>query len=233
MTSGAEGLRRRPLLFVTNLDEPELEPDDHHHLARVLRVRPGSEVTLADGTGRWRVGHFDRHLRAVGEVVPAGHGNGGPLVAFTPVKGDRPEWVVQKLTELGVATIVVVQSERSVVRWTSERAARQLERFARVAREACMQSRRLRLPSVEGILPVAEVLRRPGVAVAEPGGRRPEQRDAGLVIGPEGGWTPEELALAEAQVRLPGEILRAETAAVVAGAVLVALRDGLVAPRGP
>lgn len=233
MTDGAEGLRRRPLLFVSDLDQPELDPDDHHHLARVLRVRPGTPVTLADGTGRWRVGHFDRQPQALGDVVEAGGGDGGPLVAFAPVKGDRPEWVVQKLTELGVATIVVVESERSVVRWTPDRAARHLERFALVAREACMQSRRLRLPSIEGLLPVADVLRRPGVVVAEPAGRPPERRDAGLVIGPEGGWTPGELASAEGQVRLPGEILRAETAAVVAGAVLVALRDGLVAPSGP
>jgi 16S rRNA (uracil1498-N3)-methyltransferase len=232
VTGEAEGLRRRPLAFVADLAAPELDEDDHHHLARVLRLRPGTEITLADGTGRWRVGRFDRHPAALGEVHPESPAPDGPTVAFTPVKGERPEWVVQKLTELHVARIVVLEADRSVVRWDGDRAVRNLARWRRVAREASMQSRRLRPPDVRGPVGLPDVLAA-GVALAEPGGRPPAAGDVGLAIGPEGGWSPAELAAAPERVALPGGILRAETAAVVAGALLVALRDGLAAPAGP
>lgn len=228
MSDPAAGLRHRPLVFVADLTRPELDPDDHHHLARALRVKPGTEVTLSDGRGRWRVARFDRHPDPIGDVVDGDGPAGAVLVAFTPVKGDRPEWVVQKLTELGVATIVVVEAQRSVVRWDQARAGRQLERFARVAREAAMQSRRLSLPVIEGVVPAGEVLARPGVAVAEPGGRPPRRTDQALAIGPEGGWTGEELAQAGDPVGLPGGVLRAETAAVAAATLLVAMGQGLV-----
>jgi 16S rRNA (uracil1498-N3)-methyltransferase len=232
VTGGPDGLRRRPLAFVEDLDAPELDGDDHHHLARALRTRPGTEITVADGIGRWRLARFDRRPDPVGPIEGVVLAPDGTTVAFTPVKGERPEWVVQKLTELGLGRIVIIEAARSVVRWDGERAVRNLERWRRVAREAAMQSRRLVLPTVEGPVPAADVLA-DGVAVAEPGGRRPAAPDRALAIGPEGGWTGEELAAAADRVVLPGGILRAETAAVVAGAVLVALRDGVLAPAPP
>lgn len=232
MTGPVEGLRHRPLVFVADLDRPELDDDDHHHLARVLRVKPGAEVTLSDGRGRWRVGRFDRRPDPVGAVVEAAGGPPATTVAFAPVKGERPEWVVQKLTELGVGTIVVIEAQRSVVRWDQARAGRQLERFARVAREASMQSRRLSLPVLEGVVSAADLLSRHEVAVAEPGGRRPRRSDHAMAVGPEGGWSAEELAQAGDRVGLPGGVLRAETAAVVAGTLLVALAQGLVQDDG-
>ena len=63
-------------------------------------------------------------------------------VVFAPVKGERPEWVVQKLTELGIDRIVPLRSERSVVRWTGQRGQATVERLRRVAREAAAQCRR-------------------------------------------------------------------------------------------
>lgn len=234
MTGGPDdGLRRRPLAFVADLDRPELSDEDHHHLTRVLRLRPGHEVTVADGTGAWRVARLDRRPEPTGAVHRAEPPPAVPTVAFTPVKGERPEWVVQKLTELAVARIVVLQADRSVVRWDPDRVARHRERWGRVAREAAMQSRRLWLPVIEGPHRASEVLGWAGVAVAEPGGRSPTVGDVGLAIGPEGGWSDDELAAARDRVALPGGILRAETAAVVAGAVLVGLRDGVVGPPGP
>ena len=71
-------------------------------------------------------------------------------MAFAPVKGDRPEWAVQKLAELGVDRIVVMHSDRSVVRWSGDRAASHIGRFRTVARQAVMQSRQLWLPDVAG-----------------------------------------------------------------------------------
>lgn len=85
-------------------------------------------------------------------------------VAFTVVKGDRPEWTVQKLTELGVDVIVPMHTERSVVRWTGSggRAPRGSPPLSGAAgAQAVMQSRRSRLPVIEPVAPFAEVVARP------------------------------------------------------------------------
>lgn len=224
------GVRHRPLVFVEDLHAPELAPGDHHHLARALRLRVGDELTLADGSGRWRVAHFAARPEPAGPVEeePEGAAPHGVTVAFAPVKGDRPEWAVQKLTELGVDRIVVLEAERSVVRWDEARAVRNLARLRRIAREAAMQSRRLRLPEVDGVVPVRSMLAAPGVALADPDGRAPRAGDRVVAVGPEGGWSPSELGTAGERIALPGGILRAETAAVVAAAVLVGLASGLL-----
>ena len=232
MTGVADGLRHRPLVFVRDLLAPELDDADLHHLQGSLRLRPGSEITVGDGSGGWRVCRLAPRPDPVGELQYAGPPPARPTVAFTPVKAERPEWVVQKLTEVGVARILLLEAERSVVRWDTSRAARNLDRCRRVAREASMQSRRLWLPEVQGPLLARDVLAA-GLPVAEPGGRPPAAGDAGLVVGPEGGWSPSELAVVPDRVVLPGGILRAGTAAVVAGAVLVGLRDGVLAPTRP
>ena len=90
-------------------------------------------------------------------------------VAVTPPKGDRLEWLVAKCTEVGVDRIVLLEAERSVVRWRGDRADKQLERLRRIAVEASMQSRRVWLPVLEGPVPALTFL--PDVTVAEPGGR--------------------------------------------------------------
>lgn len=228
MNDRADGLRRRALVFVGDVERPRLDEGDRHHLERVLRLRPGTPITVAEPTGRWRIARLGPEPEPAGPVEEAEPARDRPVVAFTPTKGERPEWVVQKLTELGVARIVVLEAERSVVRWDPARAERQLERWHRVAREACMQSRRLRLPEIEGIVAASQVLARPAMAVAEPAGRPPTGAESGVAVGPEGGWTAAELAVASDRLALPGGILRAETAAVAAATVLVALGSGLV-----
>jgi 16S rRNA (uracil1498-N3)-methyltransferase len=146
-------------------------------------------------------------------------------VAFALVKGDRPEWIVQKLTELGVDRIVPFESARTVVRWLgTARHDHHIGRLRKVAREAAMQSRRLFLPDVATVRVVAEVLARPAMAVAEPGGQIPTAAISAIAVGPEGGFTAEELALASHRIALPGGVLRTETAAIAAGVVLAAAR---------
>jgi 16S rRNA (uracil1498-N3)-methyltransferase len=147
-------------------------------------------------------------------------------------KGDRPEWAVQKLTELGVDRIIPVTAARSVVRWDPDRADRHLTRWRAVARAAAMQSRRLVLPVVEELVSLPDLLaeRHPGVALAEPGGAAPGLDRPTVLVGPEGGWTDEELAGAVPTVDLGPTVLRTETAAVVAGTLLAALRHGIVGP---
>ena len=212
--------------FVADLAAPELSDDDRHHLERVLRLVRGDVVTVADGAGSWRPCRFGPVLEPDGPVVVEPAPAPAVTVAFAVVKGDRPEWTVQKLTELGVDRLVPVHSARSVVRWDGPRGERHLARLRRVAREAAMQSRRARLPEVESVTSFAEVAGRPGALLAEPGGRALATGDALVLVGPEGGWTAEELAAAPERVGLGPTVLRAETAAVAAGVLLTALRPG-------
>ena len=216
----------------------ELDEEDAHHLASVLRLRAGEAVGATDGRGGYRRcryagrGLLEPEGPATFEAPPA------PVltVAFAPVKGDRPEWAVQKLAELGVDRIVLIEAERSVVRWDERRAGGHLERLRRVARSAVMQSRQCWLPEVAGVVPLGALLGAPansadgGVAMADMGGRPPWAGLHTVVIGPEGGWSPAERAAAPAVVGLGGPVLRAETAAVAAGVLLSALRAGVVAP---
>ncbi|MDA8367761.1 MAG: RsmE family RNA methyltransferase [Actinomycetota bacterium] len=221
-------------VFVDDLAAPMVGDDDAHHLVDVLRLRPGEPVIAADGHGAWcrcRIAARDRRasglLEVDGPVVVSPRPDPPVTVAFAPVKGDRPEWVVQKLTELGVDTILPLRTLRSVVRWDGERQARSIERLRRVAREAASQSRRAWLPVVADVVAVPEL---GGAALAEPGGGALTLAHPVVAIGPEGGWDPSELEQAAATVGLGDTVLRAETAAVTAGALLCGLRAGTVRP---
>ena len=156
-------------------------------------------------------------------------------VGFALVKGARPELVVQKLTELGVDHIIPFTAARSVARWDGDKAGRQLERLAKVAREASMQSRRCHLPVVHRLHSFAEVAALPGVALAERGGRPPSVATATVLVGPEGGWDDSERVAVADHVGFGPQVLRAETAALAVGALLAALekrgslRGGLLA----
>ena len=212
--------------FVDDLGAPALDPDDRHHLERVLRLAAGDLVTVADGVGAWRPCRFGADLEPLGDITVDPPPQPPVTVAFTVIKGDRPEWTVQKLTELGVDVIVPMHTDRSVVRWTGERGERHVARLRRVAREAAMQSRRSRLPVVEPVASFAEVVARPAARLAAPGGRAPAVGDAVVLVGPEGGWTEAELAAGAPVIGLGPTVLRAETAAVAVGVLLTALRPG-------
>ena len=216
-----EALRRSAAhVLVADVAAPALDAPQAHHLSRVLRLRGGAVVTVTDGAGRWRECQWvDRALTPSGEVVttPAPR---EVTVAVAPPKGDRLDWLVQKVTEVGVTRLVLLAAERSVVRWDVERAARQLDRLGRIAAEAAMQSRRVWLPDVVGPVPAADVLATS--AVAEPGGRPLTAGDRSIAIGPEGGWSPAELVQAADRVSLGEHVLRVETAAIVAATLMAA-----------
>jgi 16S rRNA (uracil1498-N3)-methyltransferase len=212
--------------FVDDLDDPALTPEDHHHLARVLRLRPGDVVTVGDGRGAWRTARFGDVIEPVGSVVREPAPVPELAVAFAVLKGDRPELVVQKLTEIGVDRVVPFHAARCVARWDGERATRHVERLRRVTREAAMQSRRAWLPVVEPVTTFADVAARPGAALASPGGVPPHGEQTLVLVGPEGGWSPDELACGLSTVDLGPHVLRAETAALAAGVLLVASRRG-------
>ena len=202
------------------VDEPAA-----HHLFRVLRLRPGEAVTVTDGRGAWRECRVadGEVLVADGEIrtEPPRH---DPLtVAFAIPKRDRPDWVVQKLTELGVGRIVLLHADRSVVRWDGSRADRHLDKLRRVAAEALQQSRGVWLPTVDGPVDGTDVLAE--AVAAEPGGRALGPGDRFVAVGPEGGWSERELQLARDRVDLGPTVLRVETAALV-----VASRAGSHSP---
>jgi 16S rRNA (uracil1498-N3)-methyltransferase len=130
---------------------------------------------------------------------------------------------VQKLTELGVDRIIPIAAERSIVRWDEAKSARNVERWRAVARAAAMQSRRAWLPRVDDVTTLGALPR--GFALAHPDGGRLSLETPGVAVGPEGGWTDDEVAGAAALVDLGPTTLRAETAALAVGARLTALRD--------
>lgn len=222
-------LRHRPMVFVEDLERPELDPDDRHHLERALRVRPGSPLTVCDGTGRWLEATFGAVVEPVGEIVAEERQAPRLTIGFSPVKGDRSDLVVQKLTELGIDAIVPLLTERSVVRWDKSRTAKNLDRHRRIAREAAMQSRNPWLPSIQPLTELAAFLAaEPAAVLADPSGSpfqvTPHVSPLSVAIGPEGGFSPEELAQRSC-VGLPGRILRTETAAIAAGVLLVSCRQ--------
>ena len=218
----------RAHVFVVDVESPELAPDDRHHLERVLRLRPGDELTVADGAGRWRTCRFGPVVAADGEVEVEARPVPAITLAFALTKGERPEWTVQKLTEVGVDRIVPFLSDRSIVRWDVAKAARNAERLRRVAREAAMQSRQAFLPVVEDVARFGDVVTRKGAALASLDGDAPNLARTCLLVGPEGGWTDHELARAPARITLGPTVLRAETAAVAGAVLLTGLRAGLV-----
>lgn len=222
-------------VFVDDVAAPMLRASDQHHLRRVLRLRDGESITVSDGIGAWRRcriegetlcsdGELHRQPRAVPQIA----------VAFSILKGDRSDWIVQKLAELGVDRIVPVSAARGVLRWDAERAGRQVERWRSIAHGAAMQSRRAWLAAVDDVTEgaaLADAL--PGLVFAHPGGSPPSLNHPMIAVGPEGGWSPEEIAQAVGTVDLGPTTLRAETAAVSAAALLTALRSGLVTAVRP
>jgi 16S rRNA (uracil1498-N3)-methyltransferase len=217
-------------VFVDDVDRPTLAPVDRHHLERVLRLRSGAFITVSDGNGRWRLCRFGPYVEPAGETAYERQPTPEVSVGLAVPKGDRPEWAVQKLTEIGVDRIVLLVTERSVVRWDAERGERQRERLGRVARQAAMQARRAWLPRVEGPEPLARVSAHPQAALCVADGSPPTLDHSFLLVGPEGGWSSSEADGLRAHVGLGPHVLRVETAAVVAGTLLVALRTGLVVP---
>ncbi|MGH9112132.1 MAG: RsmE family RNA methyltransferase [Acidimicrobiales bacterium] len=228
--AGVTPVSARAHVFVTDIGRPVLDASDHHHLTRVLRLVAGSEVTAGDGAGGWRPCRLTggAALAVDGPEVVDARPDPPLTVAFALVKGDRPELVVQKLTELGIDRIVPFVAARSVVRWDASKAARQADRLNEIARQAAMQCRRTWLPDVAPLATFDEVAALDGAALADADGEIATLAHPVVLVGPEGGWTSEERSSQLRIVRLGSHVLRAETAAITAGAVMAALRDGIV-----
>ena len=219
-------------------DRAVLEGDEARHLTRVLRAKVGDTVSLFDGRGReWpaRVASLgrDRVELDTGEPVidPLPHAAIPLTLAVALPKGDRQKWMVEKLTELGAARLVPLETTRGVAEATASAQAR----LERVVIEACKQCRRNTLMEIAAGRPLdrllAEVPAGGCVVIAHPGGL---PLDAAAVptaateiialVGPEGGFTDEELGVADRagviRISLGPHILRVETAAIALAARL-------------
>jgi 16S rRNA (uracil1498-N3)-methyltransferase len=211
------------------------------HLARVLRARAGQEYDIVCGE-QLRRGTVvsvsaERVEFALGEELQGGGEREIVLVAAI-YKFDRMEWAIEKCTELGVTRIVPVIARRTDAHLASG-AGKRVERWRRIAHEAAQQSRRLAVPRIDEPVKLREALTvEASTRLLLNENEQSEKlcaalkKTAGAVafaVGPEGGWTAEEIAEFEAagwqSVTLGSTILRAETAAIAALAVAAALLD--------
>jgi 16S rRNA (uracil1498-N3)-methyltransferase len=211
-------------VFVSSLERPQLTDEDDHHLRRVLRIRDADVVTLCDGSGKWVAARLTAGGLAVESEPTTGVARRSATVISALPKGDRPEWIVQKLTEIGMTAIGFMDCARSVVRWDATRAPKQIERLRRIAREAAMQSRRLWLPRILDVVPFDEAIMSVGCAITDPDGGDLAADTDTLLVGPEGGFTEGELNSVRRRVTLSPYVLRVETAALAA-AFLLTLRN--------
>ncbi len=235
-------------VFVEALDDRcEITGGDGHHLQRVRRLTPGEVVTAADGTGSWRsyevtgIATGRLTLEARGDAQIACEARIGVSLAVALTKGGLDD-VVAAVTELGVRRVTPVRTERTVVRWDERRAQHATARLRAVAREAAMQSRRARVPVVDEVVVLEAMVDRSGLVVAARDGVSASElpppvgtgRDTGwtVLVGPEGGLAPDELAALEPapRLRLGPHVLRAATAPAAAVAVLVA-EDARLGPE--
>jgi 16S rRNA (uracil1498-N3)-methyltransferase len=224
-------------------DEVRLVGAEAHHLAHVMRARPGSEVVLFDGGGAEfrarveRVGRSEIELAVISRNA-VDRELGAPLcLGLGLPKGDRPRWLVEKAVELGVTSLAPLDCARANDRPTPAA----IQRLRRAVIEASKQCGRNRLMEIGEPRGAAEFFaHQPSAAVriiAQPGATDcqsalDEMLSSGstltqvvLAIGPEGGFTPSEIDLASAhgwrQVSLGPRVLRVETAALALAAAVV------------
>ena len=237
-----------------NEESPALPADAEKHL-KVLRPKPGEEIELFDGNGKWRTYRFCASLtsgegaastlRADSNIRTIEHSNNSLTLFACVTKGSRWDWTVEKATELGVTRIVPVISDRTIVRIPKAERAAKRERWLRIAEDAARQSDAKWLPEIceavdfKDALPLVKettcfvgALTNPPpnpLLTAVEGERRKtgDGRALSVFVGPEGDFTPEELA-ALLEIATPTSfgptILRGETAAIFAVSVLAAVR---------
>jgi 16S rRNA (uracil1498-N3)-methyltransferase len=215
-----------------------LTPEARHYLAEVLRLGPGAPVEVFDGSGgRW-AGRLEEGLDtvALGPREEAAAAAVEIALLFALSKGEKVDLVVQKATELGAARIVPFAAERSVVRLEAEKGEARSRRWRRIAEEAARQCGRADVPQVDAPLALEAALAAlpPGTRayVFTPGGTPLPYAEGGgaaalaAVVGPEGGLTERELEACRragaTTASLGPRVLRAETAAIVAVALLQA-----------
>lgn len=216
-----------------------LEDAAAHHIARVLRVPVGAGLALFNGDGceyAARIASIDKKQVVIAIERAEIAERESPLhihLGIAISKGDRMDWIIQKATELGVSQITPLISERVEVRLQGEREEKRLAHWRGVVIAACEQCLRNRLPVVDNVAPLATwisttqadakfVLHHRSAAALDARNEKP--KSVALLIGPEGGLSDSEIALAEryefSSLRLGPRVLRTETAPLAALSVL-------------
>ncbi len=231
--------RRRFFVDCIEGDRATMQGNDAHHLARVLRAEPGQRYEITDGASLWLAEVEAAVPREVVFRVVEPLDPGPPLppivVVAALIKFDRFEWMIEKVTELGVKTIIPVEAARSEA-GLLKAAVKRVERWRKIARESSQQSRRVRVPEVGDAVKLNAILGKPfgcKIRLEEtPGAPKllecarswDRVTDLALAVGPEGGWTDAERAAMEGHgwcaASLGPTVLRAETAAIAASAIL-------------
>lgn len=210
------------------------------HLSRVLRLQPGDACVLFNGDGS----DYAARITGVGkrsieaEVLRAHAVDNESPLRMTLIqgiaRGEKMDWILQKATELGIAAIVPVASERSEVKLDAERAAKRLAHWRSVVVAACEQSGRARVPDVavaqplqaalSGLSAATRLLLDPEATQSIAGLQQALDDGCVLAVGPEGGWSPRDREILReagfSGVRLGPRILRTETAGIAAIAAL-------------
>lgn len=233
---------RRIFVNAEALQEEQLviEGAKAHHLGRVLRLAPGTQVIACCGDGREYLAELQlfQKDRIVGQILSESQQQQETSVAVTIYqgmpKGDKLEWIIQKCTELGVSRIVPVASRRAVVKLDPLKGQKKQERWQKIALEASQQSKRRFVPEISAPIGWSDMLEQLAAEALtiilweeeNSNGLKQilEQRELpeqiNLVIGPEGGLDAEEVAALKHKgaisVTLGGRILRTETAGLAA-----------------
>ena len=234
-------MRRRFFVEDIRNGHAEIGGDDARHLTRVLRVEAGQRYEISDNRAVYlaeiETARKERVIFRTLEKLPIIEPPVLMTLCAAIVKFDHFEWMIEKATELGVSRIVPMISIRTE-RGLDKAASKRLERWRRIGLEASQQSRRAHLPEIAEPARWRDALETPAaycyaldesamhpLPAAFPGERRKDDSVA-LLIGPEGGWTEEErsefAAAGWAAVSLGPSILRAETAALAALAIVSA-----------
>jgi 16S rRNA (uracil1498-N3)-methyltransferase len=228
-------VRRRFFVEQFEGNSATMQGDAAHHLGNVLRAQPGQIYELSDGQrvclGRVERVSRDRVEFALVEEIPGYQPRVDVTLLLAVVKFDAFEWAIEKATELGVSTIVPLAAARSDKAHVAA-AGKRAERWRKLLAEASQQSRRVKVPALQDAARPAEVFPKQSAAIKVVLSERPEAPalrkllsgatapSAALAIGPEGGWTDEEFALAPKagfrEASLGKLILRTETAVIAA-----------------
>lgn len=225
-------LRALPRLFVegatadVEIDLPHAELDK---LRKVLRLSPGAEIAVLPNDGtviRCRL--LAKTAEPLEVATPEVESSIKLTICQALPKGDKLDEIVRACTEMGASEFVLFSSDRSVVRWDMKKLGDKVRRLEAIAREACEVSFRTRLPAIRVLESLAGVLAEfPAAVVLSEveglGSVLPTDRvDPTVVVGPEGGWSPKELAMiGDRGATLGPRVLRVDHAGAAAAAILL------------
>jgi len=229
-------------MFWTLVDERQITDgklivagEKGHHLARVLRIRPGERGTAVGKQHAYAVEVVDvEGERVIARVLTQGPAPAEPATSVTLLQASLPnpdfDAVIEAGTQVGISRFVAVQADRSMSRPSAART----RRWRAIAESAAEQSHRGIVPDVDGPMPLStaiESVKGSRLLVLEPSAAVPlagaldKSRSYAIAVGPEGGWTEKEIALLSSRaaiaVNLGPRILRARLAPIIAAAILV------------